>query len=42
MAWDEKSVGGDGANLILDGIATGLGRPVLARGELGVESDRCQ
>jgi hypothetical protein len=29
-AWDEKSVGGDGANLIVDGIVTGLGRPVLA------------
>jgi hypothetical protein len=29
-AWDEKSIGGDGANLIVDGIVTGLGRPVPA------------
>jgi hypothetical protein len=33
---------GDGANLIMDGIAMGLGRPVLGRTEMGVESDRRQ
>jgi hypothetical protein len=34
--------GGDGANLIVDGITTCLSRLVLARAELGVESDRHQ
>jgi hypothetical protein len=41
-AWDKNLVGGDGANLIMDGIAMGLGRPVLGRAEMGVESDRRQ
>jgi hypothetical protein len=36
---DEKSVGGGGASLIVDGVTTGLSRLVLARAELGVESD---
>jgi hypothetical protein len=35
-AWDEKSLEGDGANLIMDGVTTGLGRPMPARAELGV------
>jgi hypothetical protein len=38
-AWDKKSVGGDGASHIVDGVAMGLGRPVPTQTELGVESD---
>jgi hypothetical protein len=41
-AWDEKSVGGDGASLITDGIVTSLGRLDPALTELGVESDQRQ
>jgi hypothetical protein len=33
---DKKSVGGDGASLIVDGIMTGLGPPVPSRTELGI------
>jgi hypothetical protein len=40
MAWDEKSVGGDGASLIVNGVTTGLGRLVPAQTKLGVESDQ--
>jgi hypothetical protein len=39
---EEKSVGSDGANLIMDGIEIGLGQPVLARAERGVELHRRQ
>jgi hypothetical protein len=35
-AWDKKSVGGDGANLIAVGTTPGLGRLVPARIERGV------
>jgi hypothetical protein len=38
-ASDKKSVGGDGSNHIVDGVAMGLGRLVPARAELGVELD---
>jgi hypothetical protein len=37
-AWDEKSVGGDSANLTADGTASILGRLVSARAKQGVES----
>jgi hypothetical protein len=35
-AWDEKSTEGDGANLVADGTAPGLGRLIPARTEWGV------
>jgi hypothetical protein len=35
--WHEKSVGGDGANLVVDGPTSGLGRLALTRVERGVE-----
>jgi hypothetical protein len=38
--WDEKSVGVDGASLIVDVIVVDLCQLVLARNVLGVESDR--
>jgi hypothetical protein len=37
-AWDEKSVGGDGANLIVDGITSVLGQLVPTRAKWGLES----
>jgi hypothetical protein len=38
-AWDEKSIWGDGANLIMDGAMMELGQSASARAELGVELD---
>jgi hypothetical protein len=37
-AWDEKSVAGYGASLIVDGVIPDPGQLILARAELGVES----
>jgi hypothetical protein len=38
-AWDKKSIGGDGASLIMDSVMMGLRRLALARIGLGVESN---
>jgi hypothetical protein len=41
-AWDEKSIGGAGASLAMDGVMVGLCHPVLAQTRLGVALNRCQ
>jgi hypothetical protein len=40
--WGEKSVGGGGVVLVMDDISSSLYRSILARTELGVESERRQ
>jgi hypothetical protein len=41
-AWDEKSVGGDGAFFVIEGTAAGLYQVVQAQSRLEVGSAWCQ